>query len=435
MYKISEDTVLTPDLIKAYIDRHKATQARLNKLNDYYGCKHDILQRQTGSGKPNNKLVNPYANYITDMFCGYFMGEPVAYNSEDTEFIDALQGIFNLNDEQAHNAELAKDASIFGVAYELLYLDEAANVCFAPLDSREVIPLYSDSLNSEILFAIRYYKVENILRNTFVTKVEVYSPSDITYYTLDNGALSMTGTVEHSFGMCPVVEYRNNDEQIGDFEPVVSLIDAYDKLESDSINDFDYFADAYLALVGMSGTTQEDIAAMRESRVLLLEENGKADWLIKDTPDAHLENMKNRIAQDIHTFSKCPKLTDENFAGNATGVAMKYKLMGLENATAKKERAFKKGLQRRIRLIAQILNILGGSYDWRSIDITFTRNLPVNVQEAAELAASLQGIVSEETLLAQLPFVTDVQAELQRKKAETTVEPYSIAPQEAQDDE
>jgi SPP1 family phage portal protein len=443
MFKLSEDTILTAQHITSYIDNHRQEKARLEKLYKYYKGQHDILNRvMSDANKPNNKMVNPYANYITDMMTGYFMGKPVTYTSDDEELVEVVNDTYNQNDEQAHNAILAKNGSIFGVAYELVYVDEEANTRFLPLDSREVIPIYNDTLTNDLLYVIRYYSVEDVLTKDAITKIEVYSKDEVNYYTWGNNGLIQTASQPHVFGAVPVNEYLNNDERLGDYETVTSLIDAYDKLESDSINDFDLFADAYLTLTGVELPTDDDgnpvTPDFRNSRLIVLPaSDAKADWLIKDTPDTHIENMKNRIEKDIHTFSKCPKLTDENFAGNASGVAMQYKLMGLENATAKKERAFKKGLQRRLKLITAILNIKGNAFDYRNIDITFTRNLPEDLQDKADLINKLQGLLSKETLIAQIPFITDVQGELDRIEEEdkNTIQPFNIMPrQPLQDD-
>jgi SPP1 family phage portal protein len=154
----------------------------------------------------------------------------------------------------------------------------------------------------------------------------------------------MLETYPHYFGMVPIAIYKNNEEETGDFENVISLIDAYDKLESDSLNDFEYFVDAYLALYGFTAE-EEDIRDMKERRVLLMDEGTSAEWLTKDTSDSHIENIKNRIDADIHKFAKCPNMADQEFASNASGVAIKYKLLGTENKISIKERKFKRGLQ------------------------------------------------------------------------------------------
>lgn len=377
--------------------------------------------------KPNHKIVNPYANYITDIMTGYFLGDPVTYTSEDSELLNVLNAIYSYNDESAENAELSQDASITGVAFEILYLDADKQIRFETISSLGGIPIYEDTIEGDLLFFIRYYTSKDILTDKETTIVEVYSRTDITTYTKDFAASGLTfkSRASHSFGMVPVVVYYNNKEALGDFEPVLSEIDAYDILESDSLNEMDYFADAYLGLYGMGGTDSDDIAAMKEQRVLLMPADGKAEWIVKNPSDTYIENMKTRIDANIHKFSKCPAMTDQDFAANASGVAMKYKLMGLENATSKKERAFKVGLQRRLELICRMLAVMGSNYDYRAVNIVFTRNIPTNLVEIAGVINDLGRLLSDETKISLLPLDVDFATEQARKQAEAEAG-YSI---------
>jgi SPP1 family phage portal protein len=363
--------------------------------------------------KPNNKLVNNFPGYIVDVMQGYFVGKPITYSSTEEEYLSRLQDIFNYNDEQDENSELAKTMGIKGKVYELLYVDEDTMPRFNLVDPENMILVYDTKITPEPVLAIRYYRIDN-LDGEEKTKIEVYTDNTIQFYVMNGEDLALEDEKEHFFGSVPVIEYLNNDEGIGDFEKVLTLIDAYDKAQSDTLNDFEYFADAYLALVGMGGTDSEDIKQMKENRVLLLEENGQANWLIKEINDAASENYKTRLQQDIHRFSKTPSLTDENFGSNLSGVAISYKVWGMEQVAATKERKFKRALQRRIELLTNFLNIKGGNYDWRDIQITFTRNLPRNLVEITDMVSKLNGIISDETLLAQLPMIDDVQAELER---------------------
>ena len=126
--------------------------------------------------------------------------------------------------------------------------------------------------------------------------------------------------------------------------------------------------------------------------------------------------MKNRLDKDIHKFAKCPNMSDEEFAGNASGIAIKFKMLGTENLVSIKERKFKKGLQQRLELISMITGVLSAGFDWRSIDITFTRNIPTNDLETAQMVNLYKDLVSDDTLLAQIPFVEDIAAEVERVK-------------------
>ena len=410
---------LTDKVIKRLVENHRSQEfPRLKKLEDYYNANNEINRRlMKDPSKPNNKIANAYASYITDTLTGYFIGEPISYTSADETLLQDLTMIFEYNDEADENAELAKNASIYGVAYEMLYLSEEDKMIrFKSLDPKTVIPIFDKTVEENLIAVIRYYDDYDVVADKTFTIIEVIDNAYVRRYKLDN-SLSLLDEYQHYFSLVPVAIFKNNEEQSGDFENVISLIDAYDKMESDSLNDFEYFVDAYLALYGFTADA-EDVAQMKENRVLLMDEGTSAEWLIKQTSDVYVENMKNRLDNDIHKFAKCPNMSDENFASNASGVAIKFKLLGTENLVAIKERKFKRGIQQRLELMSAINSILREGFDWRAINIIFTRNIPSNDVDIANMVNSLKDLVSEETLLAQIPFVEDVQEELERLKKE-----------------
>ena len=400
------------------VEQHRMDDLpRLLELENYYNTKNKIVNRvMADPAKPNNKLANPYASYITDTLTGYFVGEPITYNSNDEVLLKDLSMIFEYNDEADENMELAKNASIYGVAYEMLYFSEEDKMIrFKPLSPKEVIPIFDKSVESNLLAVIRYYDDYNVVEDKTYTIIEVINNTEVVRYQTSQGSTSLTLLEQypHYFGMVPIAIFKNNEEERGDFEPVISLIDAYDTMESDSVNDFAYFVDCYLALYGFTAEA-EDVQKMKENRILLMDDGTKAEWLIKNSNDTTIENMKNRLDADIHKFAKCPNLADKEFASNASGIAIKFKTLGTENLVAIKERKFKRGLQQRLELISMISSVIREGFDWRAIDIVFSRNLPTNDMDIANMVNSLRDIVSDETLLAQVPFVEDVQAEMER---------------------
>lgn len=426
-YKLSKEQELTPELIKKLINKHQQNDVpKMIKMDKYYQTKNKILERtMADETKPNNKVAHPYASYITDTLTGYFMGEGITYSSLDEAAAEELNLILEYNDAADEDMELAKDMSIFGLAIEMQYIDLDGNNRIKKIDPREMILVYDDTLDEELLYGIRYYEGIDLLTDKKYYNIEVYTDKEIINYKADEllGSLTFVGSTQHYFGMVPIAVFFNNEEEIGDFEPVISLIDAYDSLESDSLNDFEYFVDAYLCLTGLTADS-DDVRTMKENRVLLLDSDSDAKWLTKNVSDTNVENIKDRLDTDIHKFAKVPNMSDEGFAGNASGVAIKYKTMPMENVVAIKERKFKKGIQRRIEMIFNILSIKGTNYDWRAIDIAFTRNLPTNDTEIASMVSTLSGIVSNETLLAQVPFVTNVATEVEKVKAENKGNPF-----------
>lgn len=391
-------------------------------MKDYYLGRHAILRKeQRANNAPNNRIVANYCEYIANMSTGFFMGKPVAYSSasENELEVDALQEVFRYNDEAAHNLQLAEEASITGDAYEVLYLDDDANIRFQRVPSEEMMLIYDATLEENILFAIRLYRVYDLSGSTYQDYADVYGKDTVTHYLYNSGSLTQTGEEVHYFGDVPVVEYANNLEHRGDFEGVISLVDAYNKAQSLTLDDMEDFTDAYLVLKGMGGTTGDDIAELRRNKVISLDDGGGAEWLIKNLNDTYIENIKTRLQKDIHKFSSVPDMSDDSFAGNTSGVAIKYKLIGLEQIRSRKEREFKKGLQRRIELIANILKLKGkADIDFRDIEITFTANIPANTQEQANIVKTLYGLVSQKRLLSLLPFVTDPSAEMEELQKE-----------------
>ena len=416
--KLNKDIEMTADVIDNLIELHKEEARRITKLKDYYNNDNDIMRREYNNGnKPKNMIANPYASYIVNTATGYFLGKPVTYtNIEQYEDIDKT---LVYNDEADHNATLGKDSSISGYGIEILYSDENADIRLASVNPAECIVVHDNTLQEDIIYAIRYYDEKQIGSNNIVTYIEVYDKEKITYYKKELGKIEYIDEIEHYFGDVPVVEYINNDERYGDFEKVKSLIDAYDKGQSDSANDFESFTHAYLVISGylMDEASASDLE--NQNIINFTDNEGKAEYLIKNIQDSALENYKNRLDNDIHRFSGVPNMSDNEFSNNSSGVALSYKLMSLENLVGIKEAKFRKGLLRRLELICNFLEIrTNKDIDYMDIQPVFTRNKPFNDTEIADTMQKLTGILSEETVLALSPYVDDVVAEMERKKNE-----------------
>ncbi len=418
-----KDTI-PPELIKKLIEMHQRELPRLKKLENYYVGKHDILRRFVDKDKPNNKLVTNYCSYITDTIIGFFMGTPITYTSNNKQYLETLKQIFNVNDEQEVNIELARKQSIKGTGFEMVYIDENNNIRFDVLDTDEVIMIYDTTIEAKPSMAIRYYDTHDYLTDEDVTNVEVYTKTNVFHYIMEEGNLTLTDSKEHYFKEVPIVEYYNNIYRTGDFEKIIFLQDNLNLTQSDLSNELSYFRDCYLKLIGLEGTEEEDIQEMKENRVLLLDENSKAEFMTKEINDNVIQNHLKNIKEDIHKISYVPDLSQE-LPANLSGTAIKQKFFNTEQLIISKERKFKKSLQTRIRLITNILNLKGADYNWEDIEIKFNRNLPINNVELADAAIKLAGITSRKTLLnyiAGYVGIEDVDEEMKQIEAEK--EPY-----------
>lgn len=206
----------------------------------------------------------------------------------------------------------------------------------------------------------------------------------------------------------------------------MSLQDAYNNLLSAEIDDFDAFADAYLILKGVVADS-DDLATMKQNRVLLMDAEDSAEYLTKNISDTQIQNMLQNINDQIHKMSNSPDFNDEKLMAQS-GIAMKYKLIGFENVSSAIVANMTKALQKRIELICEVLNLTDGLSMWRDIKITFTRNLPENTLETAQMVNQLRGLVSDETLLSQIPFITNPAEEVEKVKEQkqTSIDLYSF---------
>lgn len=403
------------------------TQPKLKKWKDYYDGKHAILQKTyADESKTCNRIVTNYTKIITDTYSGYICGKPVTYFSNDD--ITDVQEVINYNDDNAENIAFCTNALIYGVAYELQWLDKFSKSRYSQVNPLNAFAVYDNTLDNNLLYFVRWYD-ESTIDDNEVKQVEVYTANTIKTYKVRGigGALEFIDEQPHYFGDVPVsVFWLNESTEENIFNCVMSLNDAYNELQSSEVDDFSAFCDAYLTLTGMDADA-EDVAQMKSNRVLLLPEGGSAAWLTKNASDTQIVNMLDNIKKNIFKVTACPDMTDENFLAQS-GAALAYKLVGFENVASGIVARFTKAIQRRIELICNVLNLKASDAVWRDIQINFIRNLPVNITETIQLVNSLKGIVSDATLLAQLPFIDDVQAELEavQKQKQENMDMYSF---------
>ena len=262
-------------------------------------------------------------------------------------------------------------------------------------------------------YVIRFYVVDNtdLLNSQYF--IDVYNEREMVSYKSDSSFTSfqLIDMVPNFYKQVPINVFPLNDEWESIFDKVMTLQDAYNTLLSSEVDDFEAFVMAYLVLQGIDDIDPDTLHLMKSNRVLQLPDGGSASFLTKNISDTQISNMLENIQQSIREIAACPDFTDDSF-GTQSGVAIKYKLINFENRAASIEKAMTKALQRRIELICSILHLTTGEETWRDVQIIFTRNLPIDYQDLTSMINSLRGLVSNKTLIAQLPFITDVDAEM-----------------------
>lgn len=405
------DRGLHAPVVRACVEEFLLTQPRLERLKRYYDGAHAIGDRLREPGLPNARLAHDFPRYICTLSTGYLAGNPIEYSAPETQKA-ALDGVlenYRLCAVDSVDVELARQASLYGRGVELVFADAQARPRTAALDPRLAFVVYDDTVENHPLFGVR---LRPRLRDDGAEDgwcVEVCTEGEIIHFR--SSGPGDVGPIEcrqwHFFGGVPMVEYWNGEDERGDFEGVLPLIDAYDRLQSDRINDKAQFVDALLLLYGCTMETdargRSPGQQLREDKVLALPDaDARAEWLCKQLNEADTEVLRRALASDIHKLSMVPDLSDEHFAGNSSGVAMRYKLLGMEQLARVKERWFREALRQRLSLFSNFLSLRGAPpLDVNAVKMTFSRSLPVNELEQAEAINALRGLVPDEQLRAR----------------------------------
>ena len=421
-----DETKPSKAVIRHLISKHIKERLRLAMLKQYYEGEHSIKADKD----KKNRLVCNHAKDITDTASAYFLGNPIAYDCADDESLGILRPMLDDAGADEVDGDNAQDLSIYGRAYEYLYVaKDETSLRLKNLAPENTFMVYDDTIEQNELFAVYYYarKDDTDQSNTryIATVLTEHYRWVLDIQDTDGWQPLTEGPTPHYFGEVPIIEWKNNKLALGDYELQIPLIDAYNALMSDRVTDKEQFIDAILVIYGTllsdeDSETEGDGKGAEEAqkklakrKLLELPDTSKAEYLTRTFDEAGVEILKKAIEQDIHKFSHIPCMTDESFGGNVSGVAMEFKLLGLENITKIKSRYYRIGLRKRLRMFCSFLQVKQAiSIDSTMITATFSRALPKNLLEISQYVNNLKGIVSRGTLLAQIPFVDDPAAEM-----------------------
>ena len=411
---LDASTEFNTKLIQELISEHKEYIEAYKELKDFYTGNHAILkQKAKDKYKPDNRLVVNFAKYIVDTFNGYFIGNPVSMFHEDKTVNDYLAYIDGYNDQSDNNAELSKICSIYGHGFELLFNDENSEIGITYMTPIDGFVVYDNTIQNKPLFACHYgLNDDDEEVGYFYTKEAVYQFATV------SGAYTIVEETPNVFGDIPMIEYLENEERQSIFENVKTLINAFNKALSEKANDVEYYADAYLKVLGAE-IDEKTLQTLRDTRIINVsgDDTLTVEFMTKPSADGTQENLLERLQKLIFEISMVANISDENF-GDSSGISLRYKLQSMDNLAKSKERKFQSGMSRRYRLISNYPTSKIGENEWVNIQYKFTRNVPANLAEEADIAQTLSGIVSEETQVSVLSIVQNAKEEVQRKNEE-----------------
>src|SRR5699024_2181482 len=278
--------------------------------------------------KPDNRIAVNFAKYITDTMNGFFLGNPIKLQSDDEAVLNYVELLDQYNNQDDNNAELSKTCSIFGSGYEMYYVDENGQIGITYLTPIEAFMIYDDSILQNPRYFVRLYlDTDNVVHGS------VSDETTVKYFEI-RGKLTFIPEYErlHGFDGVPATEFLENAERQGIYESVLTMINAYNKAISEKANDVDYFADAYLKVLGTL-LDEDEIKHIRDDRIINFEgdtEKVIVEFLQKPNGDETQEHLIDRLERLIFQISMVANISDENF-GTSSGIALKYKLLAMSN--------------------------------------------------------------------------------------------------------
>lgn len=452
MFYLNRNEELTVALLQKMIQRFRlSVEPQLKKYKNYYDGIQEILKKEyKDADKSCSHTVINYCKNIADSYCGYLATPSYISYRSDKDITDIMD-VLKYNDYQTQDSDFLLDALVYGIACELMYTDSEGKTRFKLINPTTCFGVCDDSLSEELLYFVRMYPV-NEWDDSDVYHVDVYSSNDVKHYkmsglmgsleaintetTTEEGEVIIGNSSPHFFSQCPVNIFTLPDEK-SIFDCIISLQDSVNELLSCEIDDYTAFCDAYMTLEGVDAE-RDDIAAMKEDRVLLLPPGSKADWLTKNANDAQVENILKRLHESVYRVAACPDFSAESFVGGvSSGIAIQYRLTGMETRAGKIEARMKQALHRRIEIICGIASLKLGEDAFTDIEIDFSRNIPEDMTAIINMINSLKGTVSDATLLSQLPFIGDVNAELEliEEQKAANMAMYNFSPFGSEDEE
>ncbi|MEG2286056.1 MAG: phage portal protein [Eubacterium sp.] len=464
----AQDQILTDNRILYLIDEFKNSAKRTWMFigKQYYEVDNDILSRRitkkvNGKNveetyKANNKIAHAKYKGQVDEKVSYLLAKPYTLKCEDEAYADKLKDLlgrlFNYN-----LSLLGYDASNCGISWLLPYIDEGGNFKTMVVPAEQCVPIWTDSSHTELTAMIRVYDIQTwkYSKKEIIHNVEYWTADSYRCYKLQSGLLvpytsensEENGPVAHfrkgaawqGWGKVPFIPFKNNHVEIADIKFVKSLIDQYDLSRSEAANYIEEVKNIIFVLKGYGGEDLDEfMRGLNEDRAIPIDDpqEGGVDTLTP-TMDItaireHYEQLKRDIAEDGQSISK----DLDKYGNSPSGVALKFMYAGLDLKADALETQFRLGFEQLLYFVDCYLELVeGNSQEHPEVEVIFNRNMKINESEAIDNCAKSKSTISEKTILANHPYVKDVDLELELLAKQSEREAFDEIPIKDQEDE
>lgn len=385
-------------------------QVQYEKMNAYYEGKTDALANyQMVTERANNKVSNNMLAKFINEEAAYVVGNPITYTSHvsDPDIIEAIR-TNTIHWSEKHDRELCKEALISAEAYELYYIDKDGLFSSIILTPRDSYVLRDDIGN--IVLVIRFYMKKFDLITQYA---DVYEGDTISHYTIEGETFVQYGTVDKTiFSKVPVSVCHIGSIYESLYNTIKGAQDGYEVICSDLVNEISDMRNAFLVLTNCK-MEDTDLINMKKLGVMQLpNKDSTANFLIKTLSDTFIQNAMTTLKESMYELSNHIN-HNEKPSSNTSSLAMKNRLIGLQQKTSNNIQAIQDCIKLRLQFLFEYLKVKQAkTYFYGDVDIKLTANVPTDDLVMASILAQLNGKVSIRTGIKQLSFVSNVDTEM-----------------------
>ena len=391
-----------------------------------------IVQQQ----QETTSITTPKAKYIVDTSSALFVGVPpeisIKGNKTEKKNVNAFNDklIFRNFPRTLYND--GKGCSKYGIGFILEYVNDGDNFPrFAYLNLRYTNVVFDCSIEGESLFGFTFSEQHNVVKGVDNAFYRIYVYTEDAMTVVDTSGIGSTAGiadynvqffspangkkfVQHSFGKVPLTMFINNEQMVGDARPVYGLIDAYNDLQTNRLQNVQDIIDYVLMLKNVDLGNDTDRSLFKEllkEKVLALKgDNTDAKFLANPLDQKQMSELLKSIEDDIYQVSGVPNFYSETFASNASATALQMKLLNFIYLVNEKERNFTPPLIRIIKMtqnwLKETRNDDGLMFDVEKCRIEYTHNLPSNDQEMIAQIVNLSNAgLLDPQVLRRLSFI------------------------------
>ena len=419
-YQIMADSIeINAKNVQEWMQGFKSIRDERKRFGEYYDGKNCIIKQGAVKGRPNYSINVNMAKYIIDVATGYAFGNPIKYTTDEENAKDILDRIQYVH-KNCNVAELdfqqGGDMATYGVSYQLVMaIGEGAiedRIIFKHLNPLQTFYVVDNTILETPVCGVYFYSYKE--NNIDKTKIYVYDKDFLTIFVEKGGVITQESQEFHNMGYIPIIQCLNNDDAFSDIQCVTDLLDSLSLAVSNNTDNLQSIANAILAISG--GTlNKEQIDQINEFKVANLPVGAVMQWVIKNVDPTAEQQQVDNLLNFIFQISQVPDLTDDAFGGNQSGVAMQYKLWGLDQLWVTKTTKYKKAIVQRLKILMHLLQ-----YQFKNtvqmldeINITFDKNLPKDNSAEYTMVQALKDVVSKRTLLENISIVDDIEAEIE----------------------